>query len=121
MGGRPEWYSVFNRYDTRGRIRQLSIRAPRFQGEVEIAYNEHGDRESEIGQGSQSDPNNAAPSPSYSETHYSYQYDQHDNWIEKVESCRSSPDGPFHFSSTVLSGRWRTTDHFGHHVCGGSR
>jgi hypothetical protein len=58
-------------------------------------------RESEIGQGSQSDPNNAAPSPSYSETHYSYQYDQHDNWIEKVESQRSSPDGPFQ-SSPIL-------------------
>ena len=93
MGG-LEWYSFSNRYDTRGRLSHTSARALRYKGEIEITYNERGDRESAIGQGLQSDRNNAAPSPSYSETRYSYKYDQHDNWIEKVESQRSSPDGP---------------------------
>jgi len=103
--GGPEQYWFSNRYDTRGRISHTSFRAHRHQGEIEITYNEHGDRESAIGQDSpldtESHPNNATPSPSYSETRYSYQYDQHDNWIEKVESQRSSPDGPFELSPTV--------------------
>jgi hypothetical protein len=106
LGGRSEFYSFSNRYDTRGRLSHGSILAARYQGEVEITYNEHGDRELEIGQGShlnaESDPNNVAPSTSYSETRYSYKYDQHDNWIEKVESRRSSPDSPFQFSSPAV-------------------
>ena len=100
MGG-PEQYWFSNRYDTRGRLSHTSFRAFRHQGEIETTYNEHGDRESAIGQGSGSDPNTGDPSTSYSETRYSYQYDQHDNWIEKVESQRSSPDGPFQ-SSPIL-------------------
>jgi YD repeat-containing protein len=104
MGG-PEQHWFSNRYDTRGRLSHTSFRARRHQGEIEITYNEHGDRESAIGQDSpldtESDPNNATPSPSYSETRYSYQYDQHDNWIEKVESQGSSPDSPFQ-SSPIL-------------------
>jgi len=100
MGG-PERYSVSNRYDARGRLSHSSFRVHRHQGEIEITYNEYGDRESAIGQDSGSDPNTGDPSTSYSETRYSYQYDQHDNWIEKVESQRSSPDGPFQ-SSPIL-------------------
>ena len=100
LGG-PEEYWFSNRYDTRGRISHTSLRAHRHQGEIEITYNERGDRESAIGQDSGSDPNTGDPSTSYSEIRYSYKYDQHGNWIEKVESQRSSPDGPFQ-SSPIL-------------------
>ena len=100
MGG-PERYSVSNRYDTRGRLIHTSFRMHRQQGEIEITYNEQGDRESAIGQSSGSDPNTGEPSASYSETRYSYKYDQRGNWIEKVESQRSSPDGLFQSSSIL--------------------
>jgi hypothetical protein len=104
MGGRSERYSVSCRYNIQGRLSHSSIRAHRSQSEVEITYNEHGDTESEIAQSSrldkESEQNNAAPLPSCSETRYSYQYDQHDNWIEKAVSHRSSADGAFQ-SSTV--------------------
>jgi hypothetical protein len=39
--------------------------------------------------------------PPYSEVRYSYKYDDHENWIEKTMSYRSSPDGTFPASSTV--------------------
>ena len=72
------------------------------QEEIETTYNEHGDTESEITRSTrlaeETDP--APSSPSYSEVRYSYQYDQHENWIEKAVSYRSSPDGTFQ-SSTV--------------------
>jgi hypothetical protein len=43
----------------------------------------------------------AAALPSYSEVHYSYKYDNHENWVEKALSYRSNPDGSFQ-PSTVL-------------------
>jgi len=50
----------------------------------------------------ETDPTTPAPwLPSYSEVRYSYQYDQHENWIEKAVSYRSSPDATFQ-SSTVI-------------------
>jgi len=106
MAGRSEPYSVSYRYDSYGRVNHTSRRIFNHAEEIETTYNEHGDTESEITRGkplgAKTDPNTPAPSlPPYSEVRYSYQYDQHENWIEKVVLYRSSPDGTFQ-SSTVI-------------------
>ena len=106
MAGQPGPYSVSHSYDTRGRVHHTKRRIFNEGQEIETAYNEHGDVASEItrstGLTGETDPATAAPGlPSYSEVHYSYQYDQHDNWIEQAISFRSSPDGAFQ-SSTVI-------------------
>jgi hypothetical protein len=50
----------------------------------------------------EADPSTAAPGPPpYSEVSYSYKYDDRGNWIEKVSSYRSSPDGTFQPSSVI--------------------
>lgn len=104
MGGESGPYSVSYRYDSKGRVRHTRRRIYNHEQEIETAYNEHGDTQSEITRSIPStvedDP--SAPSlPSYSEVHYSYQYDEHENWIEKVFSYRSSSEGTFESSSVI--------------------
>ncbi len=106
MAGQSGPYSVSYIYDTHDRINHTSRRIFNRAEEIETTYNEHGDTESEITRsarlGEETDPTTPAPwLPSYSEVRYSYQYDQHENWIEKAVSYRSSPDATFQ-SSTVI-------------------
>jgi hypothetical protein len=105
MGDQPGPYSVSYRYDTHGRVHHTSRRIFNQEQEIETIYNERGDIETEITRdlrlGRETDPTTPAPSlPSYSEIRYSYQYDEHDNWIEQAMSSRFSPDAAFQ-SSTV--------------------
>jgi YD repeat-containing protein len=106
MGGQPGLFAVSYRYDTHGRINHTNRRIFNEGQEIETAYNEHGDLASEItrstGLTGETDPAAAGPGlPSYSEVRYSYQYDQHDNWIERSISSRSAPDAAFE-SSTAM-------------------
>jgi RHS Repeat len=99
MAGRP-LYSVSHSYDTRGRVNRTTRRIVDREEEIETTYNEHGDTESEITRSTRSgeEPDPTAPPPgplAYSEVRYSYQYDQHENWIEQESSYRHSPDGAF--------------------------
>ncbi len=103
MGGQPGPYSVSYGYDTHGRVHHTSRRIFNEEQEIETTYNEHGDVESEITSGTKlagdTDPTAAGPRlPPYSEVRYSYQYDQHGNWIEQTISSRSSSDGAFRSS-----------------------
>jgi YD repeat-containing protein len=106
MGGQAGPFAVSYRYDTHGRVNHTTRRIFNEGQEIETAYNAHGDLASEItrstGLTGATDPAAAGPNlPSYSEVRYSYQYDQHDNWIQKSISSRSSPDGALESSTTV--------------------
>jgi hypothetical protein len=105
MAGQSGPYSVSYRYDTHDRVNHMSRRIFNREEEIETTYNEHGDTESEITRSTrlgETDPTLPTPSsPSYTEVRYSYQYDQHDNWIEKAVSYRSSPDVTFQPSAVT--------------------
>ncbi|HEY6385299.1 MAG TPA: RHS repeat domain-containing protein [Candidatus Acidoferrum sp.] len=106
MAGQSGPYSVSYHYDTHGRVNHTTRRIFNHEEEIATIYNEHGDMESEITRSTrvttEADPSTPAPSlPSYSEVHYSYQYDQRENWTEKAVLYRTSPAGTFQ-SSTVI-------------------
>jgi hypothetical protein len=105
MKGQAGPYSVSYRYDFRGRLIHTARRIFNHEDEIDTTYNEHGDTESEITRSTRPEAENepTAPGPpsSYSETRYSYQYDQNGNWTEKSVSYRSSSDAAFQ-SSTVI-------------------
>lgn len=106
MAGRSGPYSVSYTYDKQGRISHTSRRIFNGQDEIDSAYNERGDVASEITRstppGGDSDTHGPRPGlPSYSETRYTYQYDEHRNWIEKTTSYRSSADGTFESSGVI--------------------
>jgi len=105
MAGQSGPYSVSYSYDTDGRVNHTTRQIFNQEEEIET-INEHGDTESEVTRstrlGGETDPTTPAPRlPSYSEVRNSYQYDQHENWIEKAVSYRSTTDGTFQ-SSTVI-------------------
>jgi hypothetical protein len=106
MKGQAGPYSVSYRYDSGGRLIHTGRRIFNHEDEIDTTYNEHGDTESEITRSTRPDAENEATAPgppsSYSETRYSYQYDQHGNWTEKTVSYRSSSDAAFQ-SSTVIN------------------
>jgi len=105
MKGQAGPYSVSYRHDSEGRLIHTARRIFNHEDEIDTTYNEHGDAESEITRSTrpeaESEPTAPGPPSSYSETRYSYQYDQHGNWTEKTVSYRSSSDAAFQ-SSTVI-------------------
>ena len=106
MAGQSGPYLVSYRYDTLGRVNHTSRRIFNHGDEIETTYNEHGDIQSEVTRSTPLavEPDLTAPGPSlpsYSEVRYSYQYDQHGNWVEKGISYRSSPDGTFESSTRI--------------------
>lgn len=98
MAGQSTMHSVSYSYDAQGRVIRTTRRIFNRVDEIETTYNEHGDVESEITRSGQL-PQEAGSTAialrpdSYSEVRYSYQYDPHENWIEKTSSYRSSPGG----------------------------
>jgi hypothetical protein len=101
MGGQREPYSVSYRYDAFGRVNHMHRRIFNHEDDIQTTYNQNGDAESEVTLSKvQAEPNTPSP-PSYSEVHYSYQYDQHQNWTEQSISWRSSPDGAFQPSTQM--------------------
>jgi len=99
MGGRSGPYSTAYSYDSQGRI--IATRRNIFNREqsIETTYNEHGDKAGEVTHsakigGAESD----FGLPPFSETRYSYQYDDRGNWTQQTVSSRSSPDGVLEFS-----------------------
>jgi YD repeat-containing protein len=106
MAGQSGPYAVSYRYDTLGRVTHTSRRIFNVEEEIETVYNEHRDTGSEITRstrpGAEADSNTPAASiSSYSEVRYSYQYDRHENWIERAVSYRSSPHGTFQPSTVT--------------------
>ena len=110
LGGQGEIWSVAYSYDPQGRVSQTTRRMLNHaEYTVQSTYNDHGDVALEItrttlavsGEGK-------APETHDSEAHYSYEYDDHGNWIEKKVSSRSSPDGAFTSSNEAA----RTLEYF---------
>jgi YD repeat-containing protein len=97
-------YSVSYSYDSNGRTDHMRRRVFNQQEDAETLYNEYGDVASETTRstrlGELADSSSALGLPEYSEVRYSYKYDDHENWVEKAVSYRSSPDGALQ-SSTV--------------------
>ena len=105
MKGQAGPYSASYRYDSGGRLIQTGRRIFNHADEIDNTYNEHGDTESEITRSTrpeaEGEPTPPGPPPTYSETRYSYQYDQHGNWTEKTVSYRSSSDAVFQPSTVI--------------------
>ena len=105
MKGQAGPYSVSYCYDSEGRLIHTDRRIFNLEDEIDTTYNEHGDTESEITRSTRPEAENidaaSRTRSSYSETRYSYQYDQHGNWTEKLVSYRSTFDSAFQ-SSTVI-------------------
>jgi YD repeat-containing protein len=89
MSGHQGVSSVGYSYDAQGRITQTLRRIFNREDKIETSYNEQGDVASEITRSTQSDSQN----DTYSEARYSYQYDGHGNWTEKIVSYSSTPGG----------------------------
>jgi hypothetical protein len=107
MGGTTGPYSIAYNYDAQGRVEHTRRRIFNQEQEIETTYNEHGDEASEITRSKQigrdgEQSASGAKLPTYSEVRYSYQYDHHGNWTEKLVSYRSSPDGTFKSSTKRL-------------------
>jgi hypothetical protein len=98
MGGQSGMYSMSYKYDKQGRVIQAHRRIFNRDETIETTYNEQGDKVSEITRGNLTTRQEEASHPgarSYEEVRYSYQYDEHGNWIEQTVSSRSSPEGTF--------------------------
>lgn len=107
--GRQRWQQL-HRYDNEGhRVETISRMGAFDNGRKKMTYNQHGDlsemqstRDSkEIGiddEGRVVEPSEPRRAHN-SEARYSYQYDEHGNWIERVISIRREPDKPFTVSS----------------------
>ena len=113
MGGLAGPFSVVYNYDAQGRVNQMRRQIFNHEDVIETTYNEHGDKATEITRGTQivSEEDKSTPStgpPPYSEVHFSYRYDGHDNWTEEDVSYRSSPGGALESST----GRRRTLTYY---------
>src|ERR1700688_493574 len=100
MAGSSGAYSFAYEYAAKGGVTHTSRQVFSHPDEIETTYNQQGDVASETTRSTrrtgETEPTTAAPGPpAYSEARHSYQYDQHENWIEKADSYRSSPDGAF--------------------------
>jgi YD repeat-containing protein len=101
-----------HRYDAEGHRVETVVRLGALGGSwTTMAYNEHGDVSEEKSghdskelsvddQGHMVEPSEPATRKSrISEGRFSYKYDEHGNWIERVISVRFEPDKPFTVSS----------------------
>lgn len=98
MNGQAEPYTIRNRYDSEGRLIHTARRIFNDEHEIDTTYNEHGDKESEITRSTRPESENETAQGSqsfYSETRYSYHYDEHGNWTEQTVEFRSSSDAAF--------------------------
>lgn len=102
LQGREEMYSISHRYDSAGRLIHVDRKIFNGEEQIDTICNEHGDKESETTLSVPPTSETAEqPEPSYSQTRYSYQYDDHGNWTEQTMEVSSSRDTTFH-ASTVM-------------------
>jgi hypothetical protein len=107
MGGQAGPFSIVYSYNARGLVEQTTRRIFNREDRIETTYNAQGDNVTEITRGVEIDNGTEQSAsrpgiPRYSEGRCSYQYDDHGNWIEKIVSYRSSPDGAFQSSGAFL-------------------
>jgi RHS Repeat len=97
-GATSEAYS----YDAQDRVKETRRRFFNQDETIETTYNEQGDVAVEITRSlpSSNEPEQTLPAQN-SEAHFTYQYDDHGNWTEKITSNSSSPGAPFETTGTV--------------------
>jgi hypothetical protein len=102
MGGHEGPNSVAYSYDAQGRVKETRRRIFNQDETIETTYNEQGDVAVEITRSlpGSNEPEQTLP-PQNSEAHFTYQYDDHGNWTEKITSNSSSPGAPFETTGTV--------------------
>lgn len=105
MNGRDEAYSVSNQYDSAGRLIHTDRRMFNLEDEIDTTYNDHGDKESEITLSMRTGSENASQTENslspYSETRYSYRYDERGNWTERITEYRPGSDAAFQPSMVI--------------------
>lgn len=89
MGGQSGPASTKFTYDAHGRVIHKTRRVFNLVSEIDITYNQQGDPVVEITRTTHAD---GSPDE-YSEEHHTYQYDDHVNWTEKLDSYCSIPGG----------------------------
>lgn len=94
MAGSGRVYAETYVYDAEGRIVRTTRRIFGRQEIIDTTYNGHGDVESEVKR-SHNIEAQELDEPEYTETRYSYQYDETGNWIERIAECRHDPESAF--------------------------
>ena len=87
--------SVAYGYDGLGRVTRERRQILGNEYVTETAYNECGDKATEITTVRRKRRDGRHAEDEYSEAHYSYQYDDRGNWTEEVVICRWKVEGPF--------------------------
>jgi hypothetical protein len=109
MGGHEGATSESYSYDEQDRVKETRRRVFNQDETIETTYNEQGDVAVEI---TRTLPGSTEPEQTFpaqnSEARFTYQYDDHGNWTEKVTSNSSSPGAPFETTGT----RRRTLTYF---------
>jgi hypothetical protein len=102
MGGHEGMHSEAYSYDEQGRVKETRRRVFNQDEKIETIYNEQGDVAVEITRTlpPSSDQEQTFPAQN-SEAHFTYQYDDHGNWAEKVTSNSSSTGAPFETTGTI--------------------
>lgn len=102
MGGHEGVSSDAYSYDSKGRVTEIRRRMFNRNDTIETSYNEQGDVVSEITRSLPGSDEQGQTLPSQnSEARYSYQYDEHGNWTEKVVSYGADPGTTFQRSDTI--------------------
>jgi hypothetical protein len=102
MGGHEGANSEAYSYDAQGRVKETRRRFFNQDETIETTYNEQGDEATQI---TLSLPGSSEQEPNWpgqnSEARYSYQYDEHGNWTERVTSYASDPGSTFQPTDTT--------------------
>jgi hypothetical protein len=102
MGGHEGVSSEAYSYDVEGRETETRRCIFNRDETIETSYNEQGDIASEITRSLPgSDEQGQTWAGQNSEARYSYQYDEHGNWTEKVTSYAADPGSTFQTSDTI--------------------
>jgi hypothetical protein len=102
MGGHEGVSSEAYSYDTQNRVTEKRRRFFNRDETIETTYNRQGDVATEITRSlpGSGDQDQTLPAQN-SEARFTYQYDDHGNWTEKVTSYSSSPGAPFETTGTI--------------------
>jgi hypothetical protein len=102
MGGHEGVHSEAYSYDAQGRVTETRRRFFNQDETIETTYNEQGDVAVEITQSLPGSNEQEQTLPAQnSEAHFTYQYDDHGNWTEKITSNSSGPGAPFEATGTI--------------------
>jgi hypothetical protein len=102
MGGHEGANSESYSYDAQGRVEETRRRIFNHDETIETTYNEQGDVAVEIRRSLPGSNEQEQPLPAQnSEAHFTYEYDDHGNWTEKITSNSSSSGAPFETTGTI--------------------